>query len=137
MHQTKKFNVLGATVEVLLSGEQTGGLSAMLIENSPPGGGPPPHSHKNEDELFYPLEGDYEIFDGKDWHKVEVGSAANYRRGGIHTFRNAGKTSGRLLIVVTPAGMEKYLEEISPLSLPQDMEKLVAISARYGITFHL
>jgi quercetin dioxygenase-like cupin family protein len=136
MEPIRKFNVLGAQVEVLLSGEQTSGLSAMMIETSPPGGGPPPHSHTNEDELFYPLEGDYEIFDGKEWHKVAVGSAAHYRRGGIHTFRNAGNTTGRILITVTPAGLEKYLEEISVLTIPQDMEKLIAISARYGITFH-
>jgi hypothetical protein len=31
--------------------------------------------------------------------------------------------------------MEKYLEEISVLSMPQDMAQLLAISERYGIAF--
>jgi len=31
--------------------------------------------------------------------------------------------------------MEKYIEEISPLSIPDDMPQILAISARYGISF--
>jgi quercetin dioxygenase-like cupin family protein len=136
MDSGKKFKVFGEPVEILLSGEQTGGLSAVILQTSPPGGGPPPHSHANEDEIFYPVEGDFEIFDGKEWHRLDTSRAAHYRRGGIHTFRNAGTTTARILIVATPAGLEAYLEEISVLTIPQDMEKLIAISARYGITFH-
>ncbi|MGO8718282.1 MAG: hypothetical protein ACLQMO_03560 [Acidobacteriaceae bacterium] len=40
-----------------------------------------------------------------------------------------------MIIFVAPAGMEKYLEEIFVLSMPQDMAQLLAISERYGITF--
>src|SRR6516164_6377113 len=119
MQPIKSFKVFGERVEVLIPGEQTAGLSATMLQVSPPGGGPPPHSHKNEDEIFYPLEGDFEVFDGKDWHRIEPGRAAYYRRGRIHTFRNGGKTTGRILIIVTPAGLEKYLEELSPLSIPR------------------
>ena len=39
-----------------------------------------------------------------------------------------------MLVFVTPAGMEKYLEEISVLTIPQDVEQLMASSVRYGIT---
>jgi hypothetical protein len=56
-------------------------------------------------------------------------------RGSVHTFRNVGDTVGRVLIFVTPSGLEKYLEEISPLRVPEDMPRLVEISARYGIAF--
>jgi hypothetical protein len=40
-----------------------------------------------------------------------------------------------MLIFVSPAGLEKYLEEISPLSVPDDMRQVLAISERYGISF--
>jgi hypothetical protein len=40
-----------------------------------------------------------------------------------------------MLVFVTPAGMEKYLEEISVLAMPQDVAQLMAISVRYGISF--
>ena len=38
-----------------------------------------------------------------------------------------------MIIFVALAGMEKYLEEISVLSMPQDMAQLLAISERYWI----
>ncbi len=41
-----------------------------------------------------------------------------------------------MLAFVMPARLEKYLEEISTLSMPQDAAQLMAISERYGITFH-
>jgi len=42
-----------------------------------------------------------------------------------------------MLIFASPAGLEKYLEEISVLSIPQDMPQILAISERYGIKFAL
>jgi hypothetical protein len=56
-------------------------------------------------------------------------------RGWVHAYRNAGTATGKMLVFVRPAGMEKYLEEISVLSMPQDMAQLLAISERYGIAF--
>jgi quercetin dioxygenase-like cupin family protein len=135
MHDVKTFRVFGEPVEVLVAGETTGGLSATLTQVSPPGGGPPPHSHTNEDETFYVLEGEYEFFDGSAWSRIEPGRAIHGKRGFVHTFRNAGTTAGKMLVFVSPAGMEKYLEEISVLSMPEDAEQLFAVSARYGISF--
>lgn len=57
----KTFKVFGEPVEVLIPGEMTGGSSITLTQVSPPGGGPPPHSHQNEDETFFVLEGQYEF----------------------------------------------------------------------------
>ena len=135
LNATKSFNVFGEPVEVLVTGEMTGGLSATLIQTSPPGGGPPPHSHQNEDETFFVLEGEYEFLERGEWAKVLPGQAVHAPRGRVHTFRNAGITTGRILVFVAPAGMEKYLEEISVLSMPNDAARLFAISERYGIAF--
>ena len=137
MNPVKSFKVLGDPVDILTTGEMTGGRSCMLVETCQPGGGPPPHSHKNEDETFYVLEGEFEILSGGQWHKLASGEAAQGNRGAIHTFRNSGSTTGKILIVASPAGLENYLEEISVLSVPQDMPQLLAISERYGITFAL
>ena len=72
-----------------------------------------------------------------EWHTLVPGEAAFAPRGSIHTFRNSGKTIGRVLIVVTPGGFEKYLEEIGAYSPATDMAKIIEISNRYGITFYL
>ena len=131
----KTFTVFGDAIEILLSGEMTGAKSAMLTQSSRPGGGPPPHSHLHEDETFFVLEGDYEFLLDGEWRKVQRAEAVYGPRGSIHTFRNAGTTDGKVLVFVSPAGFEKYLEEISPLSIPADMQQVLAISERYGISF--
>jgi quercetin dioxygenase-like cupin family protein len=135
MRAVKTFKVFGEPVEVLVPGEVTNGRSTTTLQISPPGGGPPPHSHTLEDETFYVLEGEYEFLQDGAWIKVEPGRAIQAMRGSFHTFRNSGTTTGKMLVFIAPSGLEKYLEEISVLSMPQDGEQLFAISARYGISF--
>ena len=132
---TKSFRVFGEVVEVLVSGEETGGSSTTMTQDSPPGGGPPPHSHLHEDETLFVLEGEYEFLEGGQWLRVEPGQAVHARRGSVHTFQNSGTTMGKMLVFVAPSGLEKYLEEISALSMPADMARLVAVSEGYGIAF--
>jgi quercetin dioxygenase-like cupin family protein len=135
MPPVKSFPVLGEQIEILVSSEMTGGQSITLIQISPPGGGPPPHQHVHEDESFYVLEGEYEVLKDGVWVKATAGDALYARRGSMHTFRNVGTSTGRMLVHVVPGAFQAYLEEISPLSVPADMAKLLEISARYGITF--
>lgn len=135
MSPVKTFRVFGEPVEVLVPGEMTAYRSTTLTQLSPPGGGPPPHSHTNEDETFFVLEGEYEFLTDGQWLKAEPARAIQAMRGSVHTFRNVGATPGKMLVFVTPSGMEKYLEEISSLSMPADLAKLLAISERYGISF--
>jgi len=135
MPPVKSFPVLGEKVDILVSGESTGGKSMTLVQTSPPGGGPPPHCHQNEDETFVVLEGEYEYLAGGAWRKASAGDAFYGPRGEAHTFRNVGSTAGRILVVVAPAAFEAFLEEISPLSVPADLQKVLEIGARYGVTF--
>lgn len=132
----KQFKVFGEPVHVLFTSEDTGRSFAAITQTSPPGGGPPPHVHRNEDEIFTVLEGEYEIFDGQVWHKLGKGETAYTLRNQPHTFRNCGATAGTIQCVIVPgSGLERYLEEISVLSMPEDAPRLMEISSRYGIEF--
>jgi quercetin dioxygenase-like cupin family protein len=135
MTAVKSFPVLGDHVDMLVTQDMTGGASATLVETSPPGGGPPPHQHQNEDETFFVVEGEYEFLVDGQWVKASTGDSCYRARGTVHTFRNCGATTGKILIFVTPGGFQSYLEEISPLSVPDDLAKLIEISNRYGIAF--
>jgi quercetin dioxygenase-like cupin family protein len=135
MPAIKSFPVLGDHVDMLVTSEMTGGASATLLETSPPGGGPPPHRHENEDETFFIVEGEYELLVDGEWVKGHPGEAFYRARGTVHGFRNSGTSTAKMLIFVEPGGFQKYLEEISPLSVPADLGKLIDISNRYGVFF--
>jgi quercetin dioxygenase-like cupin family protein len=137
MASIKNFTVFGDRVDVFVDSATSNGLSSTLVQEVLPGGGPPPHSHTNEDETFVALDGEFELLLNGKWFPLVPGEAAYAQRGSIHTFRNAGKTPGRLLIVVTPGGFENYLQEIGPLSPATDIGKIIELSDRYGIKFYL
>jgi len=137
MSSIKTFTVFGDRVDVFVDSSMSNGLSSTLVQEVHPGGGPPPHSHTKEDETFVVLNGEFELLMDGQWRPLVLGGAAYARRGSIHTFRNSGKTIGRLMVVVTPGGFEKYLEEIGSYSPATDMPKIIEISDRYGITFYL
>jgi quercetin dioxygenase-like cupin family protein len=44
-----------------VTSEETGGAYAILEQKIPPGHGPPLHVHRHETEIFYVLEGEFEI----------------------------------------------------------------------------
>jgi quercetin dioxygenase-like cupin family protein len=115
MTAVKSFAVFDEPVEILLASDATCGRSATMTQSSPPGGGPPPHSHQNEDETFFVIEGEYQISVNGVVYKLLPGEATQAMRGSIHTFRNVGATTGKMLIHIVPGGLENYLEEISHL----------------------
>jgi quercetin dioxygenase-like cupin family protein len=135
MTPVKSFAVFGEPVEILIASDATGGRSATMTQSSAPGGGPPPHSHENEDETFFVLEGEYDVLLNGVSHKLLPGDAVHAMRGSIHTFRNVGGNVGKMLIHIVPGGLENYLEEISHFSVPEGMPQVLEISKRYGITF--
>jgi quercetin dioxygenase-like cupin family protein len=135
MSAIKSFVVFGEPVEILTTSEETEGRSCLMTQVSPPGGGPPPHSHQNEDETFFVLEGEYELLVNGASHRLLPGDVMHATRGSVHTFRNVGTTPGKMLIAVVPGGFEKYLEEISKFSIPDGMPQVLEISRRFGITF--
>ena len=53
-------------ITVKLTSEDTAGVYSMVEEISLPQGGPPPHTHRDEDEVLYVLEGEVEFLLGED-----------------------------------------------------------------------
>jgi quercetin dioxygenase-like cupin family protein len=134
--------VVGDLYTILASGEETCGAYALIHVEVPPGGGPPPHVHRREDEAFYVLEGELAFqADGRDI-AVTSGTWVTLAKGSLHTFRNAGTATAKMLIVVTPAGLERFFAEVGhkatdravpPPATPADIELLLAVAPRYGL----
>lgn len=126
-----------SNVLYIVSGSQTGGLYSVIEIPVPTGGGPPPHTHINEEERFYPLEGEFQVWIGdKPPKKLAVGGYATGPRGIQHYFRNVGDTMGRLRILFTPAGLEEYFKELEKVRVQGGanlLEQEEALDKKYGI----
>ena len=58
------FKMLGTTMRLIATAAETAGRYAVLEQVTPVGWGPPRHIHSREDEIFYILEGTYEVHCG-------------------------------------------------------------------------
>lgn len=101
----------GGTVYVKARTETTSGSMTVLEIVVPPKDGPALHSHLREDELWYVLEGAFRFKAGDAVFQAETGGMAFGPRGLPHGFQNVADTTGRLLVVTTPSGMERFFEE--------------------------
>lgn len=131
----KRLNVLGDNQRVILASEDTGGKYALIENCNPLGVGIPLHLHRNEDETFHVLEGQVEFQIGVETIQAIAGTTIYLPRNTPHAFTIVGETPAKMLIMLMPAGLEKYFEELSqlPSDKPPNMEIVMDISARYGI----
>lgn len=124
-------------------GEETGGAFALSELTVRPEFGPPPHVHQREDESFYVLEGEFQFLDGDRAFTAGAGSFVHLPKGRLHAHLAAGDAPARALVLVTPAGVEKFIEEAGrpatgdptpppPPEMPE-LERIVAVAQKYGI----
>jgi quercetin dioxygenase-like cupin family protein len=129
----------------LVTGAQSEGAYFILEAFVPPGGGPPPHIHRREHESFYLLEGTVCLTVGGQSIRASKGDFVHIPRGTVHTFRNEGETVARMLVVFSPAGMEKYMEEVfepvrdrsaAPPPVTEALiARMVAAADKHGVEF--
>ena len=95
---------------VLLRGEDSGGRLALVEMSVKAGfGGPPLHSHETWHEGFYVLEGELSIQCGDRTIRARPGMFVHAGRNVPHTFANLSGREARMLVVLAPAGYERYL----------------------------
>src|SRR5262245_8467528 len=72
----RRVGVLDAHSTFKVLSEQTGGAYALLEQIVPPGGGPPLHVHRHETEIFYILQGQFELTVGGQRVPAPAGTTA-------------------------------------------------------------
>ena len=102
----------GDRITFLITGAETGGAFFMAEVSVAPGGGPPPHVHSREDESFYLQQGTLAVQVGGKALNVSAGDFVHMPRGTVHSFRNVGEETAKLLMVATPPGLENYFAEV-------------------------
>jgi quercetin dioxygenase-like cupin family protein len=108
-------NAVGGDIVFALRGEETNGGLTALESTVPPGEGPPLHTHAHEDECLIVLEGTFQFRLRDDVEAAPAGSLVFVPRGVPHTWQNAGTTPGRMLVLFTPSGMERFFDRFSTL----------------------
>ncbi|NVD38814.1 cupin domain-containing protein [Ensifer sp. HO-A22] len=74
--------------------------------------GPGAHSHDDNDEIFYVIEGTASILVGDTWHRMEKGSICVIPRGTLHDFRNESTSRMGLLNVYVGGPFESMMPMI-------------------------
>lgn len=128
----KSVGVLGARSVFKATCADTGGAYAILVQEIPPGAGPPLHVHRHETEVFYILEGQFELTVGNQKVPATPGTTAVCPRDIPHTFRNVGSTTGRIHLTVIPGRFGDYFLEVDGLP-DHNKETIRALCAKYDV----
>jgi quercetin dioxygenase-like cupin family protein len=129
----------GLGVRFLLGGEQTGGRFAVVEHPLRPRAlASPVHTHRDEDEYSYVLEGRVGIQLGERVLVAGPGDLVAKPRGVPHAFWNAGDGPARLLEIISPAGFEHYFAAMAPLLPPAaaapDLAGMAAVRDRHHLS---
>jgi hypothetical protein len=117
-------------------------VEAVLVPRTEP----PPHVHSREDELFYVLEGEFDVYVGNEAFRVEAGECVFLPKFKPHAFVICSPQL-RVLALFTSAGLEELFRGMSTpaqrLELPTgavaystgDLKQTAQRLSEYGARF--
>ena len=123
-------------VRFMLDGQETGERVSLVEHPMPPRAlAAPLHRHNREDEYSYVLEGRMGALLGDEVVYAEAGDFVFKPRGEWHTFWNAGDEPARILEIISPAGFERFFEEVVDLGggAAAPPEVFGALCAKYAL----
>jgi quercetin dioxygenase-like cupin family protein len=125
----------GGPLTFKVRGEQTDGALTAFENVVAPGDGPPLHTHSNEDESWYVLEGRLRFRLADERRDAPQGSFVFVPRGVPHCFQNVAETPARILVAFTPSGMEAFFDRFAELpDGPVDPGVFARLGADVGMT---
>jgi mannose-6-phosphate isomerase-like protein (cupin superfamily) len=123
-------------VRFMIDGEEAGGGFSLVEHPMPPRAlAAPLHRHNREDEYSYVLEGRMGALLGEEVLEAGPGDLVFKPRDQWHTFWNAGEEPARILEIISPAGFERFFDELVELGgvAQADPEEMAALCGRYGL----
>jgi quercetin dioxygenase-like cupin family protein len=135
-HRTLSLNDVGFIYK--LEAAATDGRLAVLEVRIPPRTLVKPHQHSKEDEFSLILSGSVGARIGDRTHEeIGAGSSLVKPRDIPHAMWNVTDEPVRILEIVTPAGLERYFEEVAPILRehgPNWTERFYELATRFGLT---
>jgi mannose-6-phosphate isomerase-like protein (cupin superfamily) len=124
-------------VRFMIDGDETHDRGFSLVEHPMPPRrlAAPIHKHSREDEYSFVVEGRMGALLGDEVVYAEVGDLAFKPRDQWHTFWNAGDEPCRILEIISPAGFERFFDELVDLGgvTQAEPQTLAELCARYEL----
>jgi mannose-6-phosphate isomerase-like protein (cupin superfamily) len=133
--QALPIKAFGLDIKLLLTTEATGGAISVLMGWHQPGEGPSDQVHFGQEEIFFIVEGTYELTVGDQTTTAGPGTIVFIPRNVVHRFKNVGDTTGCMLDWSLPGGQDHYFKAIAELGDDLTTEQLTEINATFGTTF--
>jgi len=135
--QALRIKPFGLDMKVLLTTEATGGAMSVLMGWHKPGEGPPDHVHFVQEEMFFVLEGTYELTVDGETTTAGAGTIVFIPRNIVHRFKNVGDTTACMLDWSLPGGHDHYFKAIADLATGDGFtgEKVMEISKKFDTNF--
>jgi quercetin dioxygenase-like cupin family protein len=105
----------GGLLTFKVRGEDSDGRLLAIENVIAPLDGPPLHSHDDEDEFWYVIEGTLRFRLGDEEAEAPQGSFVFVPKGTPHAFQNIGDAPARILVMFNPAGMERFFDAFAEL----------------------
>ena len=123
-------------IRYLVDGSHSASMGMFELTIPPASNVPPPHSHSNNEELVYVLEGTLRYTVGSDTRDLARGQSMHTPRGTVHAFSNPFDSVARALIVLSPDIGAQYFKDVAAVvnaGGPPNKAALVAVMSRYGL----
>lgn len=124
------------TIRYLVDGSQAGRVGMFELTVPPGSNVPPPHSHTQNDECIYVLEGALRYSVDAETRDLAAGATMFSPKGSVHQFSNPFDAEARALVVQSPDIGAQYFRDVGAVvntGGPPDKAALVAVMSRYGL----
>ena len=123
-------------IDYIVDGSQTASLGMFELTVPPGSNVPPPHSHSNNEECVYVLDGTLRYSVGSETRDLKPGQTMSTPKGVVHAFSNPFTEPARALIVMAPDIGAQYFRDVAVVinaDGPPDKAALLSVMSKYGL----
>lgn len=124
-------------IRYLVDGTVSGaGMGVFELTVGPGARVPPPHSHRDNEEIVYVLDGVLRYTVDNETRDLNPGERMYTPRGSMHAFSNPHERPARALIILTPDIGAQYFRDVAEVvGAPggPDPAKMAEVMTRYGL----
>lgn len=123
-------------INYIVDGSASASIGLFELTVPPGSNVPPPHSHSNNEECVYVLDGTLRYTVGGDTRDLSPGQSMSTPKGVVHAFSNPFTETARALIVQSPDIGAQYFKDVAIVvnaGGPPDKAALLSVMSRYGL----